>query len=519
MQTAKSRAPAVSPLHCWRTAAPKAVAIGLTAQLLFGSTCADAGIAANSTSYPSKGSSADVVITDRNDVLVSITPQSDEQTPGVQVFRPSMGFRNPCPGGKSLITFNTPGVKQVQGLQILPDTLLQLRRQSIGAAVEAQGVNFFRALDLNTCTIDSEKNVPQAPATASAPNAPGTFLLAVTPGSPTFFTPEFAFVANEYGAFPATAPSFQLPGTIGVVRVRRDIYGRFTQGTGLIRDNPYLYVPGAQTIPGITMSHNGKYLYVVDEGAQPDQTCTTRLGSGPCNNPTNIQPASAAGRVSEKCKNEFGWTDGNWPNGVLSIFDVRQAAMGKGQAALLITVAAGCSPVRVVESRDGEKIWVAARGGDPNDPASGQIYAFDVSKLLSNSESTVNAAMIGVWPSGGTQPVGLALFNHEQYLAVANSNRYSRGETGQTNVAILDVRHPSTPPVVCKSKSIFDFPRGIAVAKDDATLLVANYGCKPNPSNDPPISCVPPTSGLAPTIVGGSLQVIRTSRSFQSSCQ
>jgi hypothetical protein len=56
-----------------------------------------------------------------------------------------------------------------------------------------------------------------------------------------------------------------LGGTIGIIKIQRNAAGGFTPGTGLIAQNQYIYIPGADTIPGITMSHDGKRLYVVNE--------------------------------------------------------------------------------------------------------------------------------------------------------------------------------------------------------------------------------------------------------------
>jgi hypothetical protein len=60
------------------------------------------------------------------------------------------------------------------------------------------------------------------------------------------------------------------------------------------------------------------------------------------------------------------------------------ATKGMGQASIITTIAAGCSPVRAVETEDGQYVWVAARGRNtqlrlPPDPDArgSQVLAFD----------------------------------------------------------------------------------------------------------------------------------------------
>jgi hypothetical protein len=66
---------------------------------------------------------------------------------------------------------------------------------------------------------------------------------------------------------------------------------------------------------------------------------------------------------------------------------------------------------------------VAARGRNTKFPVENgyQILVFDVPTLLSDSP---NNGFLGYGSSGGTAPVGMALFQNETLLAVANSNRF-----------------------------------------------------------------------------------------------
>jgi hypothetical protein len=95
---------------------------------------------------------------------------------------------------------------------------------------------------------------------------------------------------------------------------------------------------------------------------------------------------------------------------------------------------------------------------------------------LSKSLNDVNDALVGFGDSGGTAPVGLALFNNDQMLAVANSNRFFSKlpqPAGDTNVAILDVSNPRTPTVIT---TIPPTPTSADMVPRDVTLGPTNVG-------------------------------------------
>ena len=440
-----------------------------------------AGSSAVSTYHLASGNATDVVVAKTGDILVSIS-NSEEKLVGIQIFSPALDFASPC-----IIRLDAP-IVSAQGVVRFPDRTLQRRstKQSIGVAVEDSGVAFLRA-DLSTCAKESivvaQKPVQPPPPCGGKDQpkcSPGTFDLAVTPNSKL----EYAFVANEYGATKPASKNDNLGGTVGIIRIVRDPMGKFRPGTRPIRANAYIYIPGADTIPGVTISKDGKYLYVVNENAKSGTYPKgSRYYNNPYNNPTGI---SNADLVTDSCVNEYGKNDNKANNGVLTIIDVNKAIYGGGQRSIIQTIASGCSPVRVVETADGQNIFVATRGGNPEDPdcttapagSVGRILVFDVSKLRSRDLDTANEALVNVIKdSGGTAPVGLALFDRDQRLAVANSNRFTKGATGMTSVAIFDVGDPSAvtgPEVVCPSSNIFDFPRGVTT--HGSKVYVANFG-------------------------------------------
>ena len=468
-------------------------------------------VTAQAQFYPTFGTPNDALVTDDGaNVLVSVTgattpcpnkpsPPPTTFTTGVQVFSTS-DFSNPC-GGQHVIDFPSPpvapSVEHVDGMQFFPGS----PQVSVGAAIERQGAEFFRLTSLTEpCGMDGVIQVPQNPILNcnDCPNcAPGTFDVAVTSDG------NFAFVANEYGKMPSPTPPTETGGgTIGVIHVIRDGSGRFV-GTEPVEPYNTIYIPGGSTIPGITMSHDGRYLYAACEGSGP--------GVNPENatvyrDPTNVRLTRNGVVLCPGCRRDIDYrgrpignacdnkSDGrpNSQNGLLAVIDVDKATKGMGQNSIVTIIAAGCSPVRAVETQDGQYVWVAARGRNtqlpvpPNPDARGyQVLGFNRSALVSGSP---NNAFVGYGDTHGTAPVGMALFNNDTLLAVANSNRF--WQTGRAcgnhpppgslpctaNVAIMDVSNPAAPTVVqtVSAYSNDAFPRNVTVGPDDSTLYVPN---------------------------------------------
>jgi hypothetical protein len=439
-------------------------------------------------------------------VLVSVSDVdlcNDEGCAGVQVFK-KPDFTNPC-GGQQIINFPLPfpgstppppggPIQAVDGMKFFQSP----PQVSVGAAVEQQGAEFFRLASLSKpCAVDGVVNVQQPPV---SPNCslcpPGSFDLAVTPDG------QYAFVANEYGVLPSPPPNINPgSGTIGIIRTHRDDLGRFTDRTRRIPGKKYIYVPGGSAIPGVTMSHDGKYVYVTSESASVDINPETMM---PYRDPTNVANSPNGTVLCPGCPNLLNGCDNksegpNASNGLLTVIDVNKAKRGMGQASIVTIIAAGCSPVRAVETANGQYVFVAARGKNtvlplpPEPGASGyQVLAFDRATLVSGSP---NNALVGYGDTHGTGPVGMALFgNQDSLLAVANGNRYYRNpDTGRisrdcrrpppgtppctANVAIMDVSNPAEPRVQqtpIPAFSIDSFPRNVTLGPDGSTLYVPN---------------------------------------------
>jgi DNA-binding beta-propeller fold protein YncE len=375
-------------------------------------------ITVSSTTYATTGHPWEAVVSSSGTVLVSVTAdQTTGSATGVQVFVPASGsFKSSCVNAltSSLLGSNT----NVSNLSFFPGAT------DIAAGIGFQGAIFYHVADLLAC--NASGYVVSQGSTSS--NNSGTLTVAVTPDG------KFAFVSNEYGV----APGATLQGNVGVVAIQRDTSGNFTTGTTLIGQ----ITTGGNTIAGMTLSPDGTRLYVTSEVAV---VSTQAAGS-------NNAVLSRTGCVQQPGTSSI--------NGLLTVIDVATAERTPGSGAILTTVAAGCSPVRMSETADESTLWVAARGDN-------RVLAFSTALL----ESNPNNALLGYADTGGTAPVGIRLFHNDQLLAVANSNRFN---TGTANATILSVVSPASASVVQTIPTGL-FPREITVGSDDATLYLTNY--------------------------------------------
>jgi DNA-binding beta-propeller fold protein YncE len=175
---------------------------------------------------------------------------------------------------------------------------------------------------------------------------------------------------------------------------------------------------------GLAFSPDGKRLYATSEVASPSGGCTENGGHshGP---------------------------------GILMVIDVARAATDPS-GAVLARVSAGCSPVRVALSPDGNTAYVSARGQNA-------LMVFDTAKLPADSDHAL-AAQVAV----GTAPVGVAAAKGKVF--VTNSNRFGGGDA--QSVSVLDAANLSAAPTAIAAGG---FPRELKTTADGNTLLVTNY--------------------------------------------
>ena len=183
-------------------------------------------------------------------------------------------------------------------------------------------------------------------------------------------------------------------------------------------------VPLGQAAVGMAVSPDGRWLYATSETAVP----------------------------------VHGLAGGT--HGTLTVIGLRRAETDPASS-VVATVDAGCQPVRVITSADGE-VWVTARASD-------DLLCFSAARLVSDPAGAL-VAVVRV----GEAPVGLAAVHGGSLVVVADSNRF--GASGAT--ADLDVVNVaaalSSGRAVVGHIAAGSFPREMALLPD-GTLLVTNY--------------------------------------------
>lgn len=374
-------------------------------------------ITSASSTIATAGHPFEAIASGKGTVLVSVNANgASGSATGVEVFSAGNGTLLPvCVNAlpAALLGSNTA----FSNLDFFPG------QADVGGGIGQPGAIFYHVADLIGC--HATGFVVDQGSTAS--NNAGTLAVMATPDG------KFAFVSNESGVAPGSLTN----GNIGLVAIQRDSSGNFSSGTTLSGQ----IATGGSTIAGIKLSPDGTRLYVTSEVAAPG---TVASGAG---NPVLSNSGCLLGSTSTI-------------NGLLTVIDVARAEAAPGPGAILATVAAGCSPVRMAETTDGKTLWVAARGDD-------RVLAFSTALLESNPDH----ALLGFANTGGAAPVGVRLFHNDRFLAVANSNRFG---TGKANAAILDVALPASATVI-ETIATGNFPREITVGADDSTLYLTNF--------------------------------------------
>jgi len=143
----------------------------------------------------------------------------------------------------------------------------------------------------------------------------------------------------------------------------------------------------------------------------------------------------------------------------LTTIDIREATRSPRHA-VVSTVAAGCSPVRVVATKS--SVFVTARESDA-------LLKFSAADLITHPGAALEDQI-----RVGEAPVGLALVDHDRTLVVADSNRFAaRGATATLAVVTGAAHGRLTLAGYLKSGS---FPRDMAVSPNGETVIVSNYG-------------------------------------------
>lgn len=153
-----------------------------------------------------------------------------------------------------------------------------------------------------------------------------------------------------------------------------------------------------------------------------------------------------------------------YPQGVVAVLDVKRA-ITPSQEPVVAQAAAGCNPVRLAISPEGDKVYVTARTDN-------ELLVFDTRRLLSNSGD----APIRI-PVGST-PVGVATLKRGRWIAVTNSNRFGASNTPPSMTIIDAAKVTLGRSAVVGTLPTGAFPREMSVTRDQRTLLLTNFDSK-----------------------------------------
>jgi DNA-binding beta-propeller fold protein YncE len=148
--------------------------------------------------------------------------------------------------------------------------------------------------------------------------------------------------------------------------------------------------------------------------------------------------------------------------GTLTVINLRRAETDPA-ASLVATVAAGCSPVRVITSASGSVVWVTARGSD-------RVLGFSAARLRTDPAHSMIASV-----EVGEAPVGLALVDGGRRIVVADSNRFSASGASSSLAAVDVAAALAGRPALLGYLPAGGFPREMALEPDGRTLLVGNF--------------------------------------------
>lgn len=378
--------------------------------------------AVKTADYPTVGNSTSAIETpDGRYVFVSVTnvgspnvsgPDSAAGTrkvaSGIQVFRDRNGTLSPA-GFVPLGSTGANGLTFLRGAKTLV------------VGVGDAGVAFLDVQDLIHGTAK--------PVFAGQGEGAGTENVVATPDG------LYVFSSNEYGVVA------EQRGNVGVIAVEADANGRVSHPETVVQ------IPLGDVVPSLTLSRDGSRLYVATELV-------------PGKNAPQIAGAANPSLTRNDC--EYAKGTPARPNGFITVIDVRRAETSKlaGQDAILSRIAAGCSPVRIAETANASSIFVSARGDDA-------ILQFNPALLESDPDHALQRSI----PSGGTVPVGVLLFDQDQLLAVANSNRFA---DSPGSLAFLKVSQSADPNWLLTLPA-GTFPRNLRLAPDGRSIYLTNY--------------------------------------------
>jgi hypothetical protein len=149
--------------------------------------------------------------------------------------------------------------------------------------------------------------------------------------------------------------------------------------------------------------------------------------------------------------------------GGIALIDVAKSRTDAAHA-VVARVPAGGTPVRLVLSENGERVFTTAR-------ASNQLVMLDAKMMRTDPER----AKVGV-VTVGSAPVPLVLFDGGRKVLVGNSNRFADNAASPSNLTVVDVEKMGEGDAAATGTiTAGAFPRDLALLPDGHTILVANF--------------------------------------------
>jgi hypothetical protein len=178
--------------------------------------------------------------------------------------------------------------------------------------------------------------------------------------------------------------------------------------------------------------------------------------------PLGVQPVGIARSGNTLYVTSFQAKPGPAPApGTLSVVSM-SGAETKPRTAVKSTVAAGCSPARIVVSDDSSTVWVTARD-------SNAVLGFSAAKLISAPSSALVARV-----SVGQGPIGLTLTAGGKRLVVADSNQASTSGASGDLAVISTAQALAGKPALLGVIPAPGQPRQLTVADGGSIVLAAN---------------------------------------------
>ncbi len=152
----------------------------------------------------------------------------------------------------------------------------------------------------------------------------------------------------------------------------------------------------------------------------------------------------------------------NPSQGFVSVVNLHTAEVNPAKA-VVAKVAAGCSPVRVLTSSDGSKVWVTARESDA-------LLAFSARKMRGKNREHSLIARVDV----GEGPIGFTFIKNGREIVVADSNLKNLPNV-QPDVSVVSVSKAlNRQPALLGLVKSGELPRQFYA--QIKRLLVTNYG-------------------------------------------